>query len=208
MMVTDPTSSGTLMELVRSISNDATLPAIAVFNAGYSNVIVDSIVTGERRLPYIGSIDEADYGKSAATMTKELLNGATPVPMCFQASEDQQRCYSYYAGLAVPDSPPFPCSSSSTSIAYDIPSSVNAILAPAACCAAVIGAARDDIVIGCQDQDVMDGLAFVTQQPVALQAATAATWSNFVVQYGMAGAQSFPGLQTLVATDVYSILAS
>lgn len=66
------------MELVRSISNDPTLPVIAVFNAGYSNVIVDSIVTGERRLPYIGSIDEAEYGTSAATMTKELLNGATP----------------------------------------------------------------------------------------------------------------------------------
>ena len=208
MMVTDPTSTGTLIELVRSISNDATLPAIAVFNVGYNNIIVDSIVTGERRLPYIGSIDEADYGTSAATMTKELLNGATPVPMCFQANEDPQRCYAYYVDLAVPSSPPFPCNATSDSIQYDIPSSVNAIFAPAACCAAVIASARDDIVVGCQDHDVVDGLAFVTQQPVALQAATAATWSSFVVQFGMAGAQSFPGLQTLVATDVYSILAS
>jgi hypothetical protein len=200
------------MELVRSISDDATLPAIGVFNAGYSNIIVDSIVTGEYRLPYIGSIDEADYGASAAVMTRQLLDSATPVPMCFLATEDPQRCYKYYADLSAPDSPPFPCNATSSEIAYDIPSSVNAIFAPSACCAAVLSAvaalSQQDIVVGCQDYDVVRGLDYVTLQPIALQAATAAVWNNFAVAFGMAGAQSFPGLQTLVNTNVYSILAT
>jgi hypothetical protein len=214
MMVTDPTSTGVLMELVRAISDDATLPAIGVFNAGYSNIIVDSIVTGKHRLPYIGSIDEVDYGASAAVMTRQLLDdNATPVPMCFIVNGDPQRCYKYYADLSVPDSPPFPCNATSSYLAYDIPSSVNAIFAPSACCAAVIGkvsslSKEQNIVVGCQDHDVVQGLDYVTLQPVALQAATAAAWNNFAVSFGMAGAQSFPGLQTLVVTNVYSILAT
>lgn len=212
IMTTDPTTENTnLMDEVRRIYNNPRLPSIGVFNAGYNNIIIESIVQNEGRLPYIGYLDDVEYGRQAGRVTLDLLNGTAaipPVPLCFNARIGVidalgDRCAAYYNELsstevvAVPDEIGVPCRPNSTMmdlttlLSDTTRGSINAVWAPLECCLSVTNAVEAllqqssssrRIIVGCQDDDPTNGrINFYTAQPIALQGYMTASWANFPV---------------------------
>ena len=230
MMVTDPTDSMELLNEVRFISNDRSLPSIGVFNAGYSNVVVESLVSGQERLPFIGFLSDADFGTEAAKFTLNLLNGVPAKPLCFNGRPDLsfvgERCAAYYTELTSDQvDPGFGISCSVNSKVEDIlnllvTAQANAVFSHVDCCATVARAAamakamgQSILAVGCQDEDTSNGLIdFVTTQPLLLQGYSPATWANFPVQQSMAGndgreQQYFPSLTSVVNTAIFTVSA-
>jgi len=228
IMSTDPTSNTDLIETIRSIADDPLQPSIGVFNAGYANIIVESILSGNEALPFVGYRDESEYGIEAGQATLQLLNGTQATPLCFNARVGVldfigQRCAAYYA--TVSSQPIVPeegrsCSADSTPLELmDIilGSGANAVWSHVDCCAAMgeaVEMARQagfSIVSGCQDFDEggAQGVDFVTAQPIDLQGYHASTWSNFPVVQEMAGmdgkmSQYFPASASLINTAIYN----
>jgi len=229
MMATDPTDSVPLMNQLRSISDSPDSPSIGVFNAGYNNIIIESLVTGNSRLPYVGLLDDANYGHTAAKATLELLDGVPARPLCFNGRIGMialvgERCQAYYEAVtdtAIEPATGVGCSSSSS--ASDILNAItennaNAVWTHVDCCSAVaeaVAQARANgmtIIGGCQDKDTSGGLIdFVTAQPIELQGYQASSWVNLpVVQSENGGdgrgGQYFPGLQSFINTEIYNII--
>lgn len=235
IMTTDPTDDVNLIGTIRRISEDTVnMPNIGVFNAGYNNLVVESLVSGKGRLPFVGSTDDTTYGETAAAISLELLNGVPPRPVCFNARMGEldfigERCAAYYAAMSSRTPPPnnaptgVACSSNTT--AQQILDVVNANNSTAIwthidCCAAVgdaVAMLRHQnnathtrvVVSGCQDEDLSDGqVDFVTTQPIQLQGYQASSWSNFPIRQAMGGndgRQYFPSLESLVETAVYNV---
>ena len=164
IMTTDPTTENTnLMDEVRRIYNSTNLPSIGVFNAGYNNIIIESIVQNEGRLPYIGYMDDAEYGRLAGQVTLSLLsptnrttttttNATPPVPLCFNArigiiDSLGDRCAAYYnefssssssssitPEVGVPCSPNSTLSDLTTLLNDTTRGVINAVWAPLECC--------------------------------------------------------------------------
>jgi hypothetical protein len=229
MMVTDPTANTDLITEIRRISDSALLPSIGVFNAGYNNVVIDSILSGQERLPYVGYLNDSEYGIEAGKISLNLLNGVAAKPLCLNARFGSldfvgERCAAYYNEItdeAVDAEFGIPCSANSTAAEIGAllnQSAVNAVWASLECCAAAaeaIATVRDttgrSIVVGCQDGNANEysNIDFVTQQPIALQANAAASWVNFPVIQGKLGkdargGQYFPSLQSLINTAIYN----
>jgi hypothetical protein len=227
IMVTDPTTDVVLMQGIRSISRNSLLSSIGVFNAGYNNVVVESIVSGQDRLPYIGYLSDADYGTEAGRVSLRLLDGVPSVPLCFNArigviSTVGERCAAFYAEVTSNTITPqegVACSSTSDPqaiAAQIVAAGANTIWSHVDCCQVVADAvelARAQglsIIVGCQDLDTTGGnIDFVTQQPIQLQGYQAAVMASFpVIQAGRGqdgrGDQFFPSLQTLVNTGIFS----
>jgi hypothetical protein len=229
MMATDPTDTSDLMEEVRSISNDPAKPSIGIFNSGYQNVVIESLISGLARIPYIGYLQDEMYGAKAASITLDLLDNVRPEAICFNARPSlsffAQRCAAYYKGLnfkAPQQEQGVSCSSNTPAedfARFILNKETNAIWSHGDCClAAAQGAAivRQQtgrvIVVGCMDEDTSGGLIhFVTTQPVRLQATQATTWTNFPVIKQLMGGDGrlqryFPNLQSLAHTAIYNIL--
>jgi hypothetical protein len=233
MMVTDPTDTLALMNEVRFISKDRTLPSIGVFNAGYDNVAAESLVTGEDRLPYIGFLSDTAFGTEAAAFSLELLDGVATKPLCFNGRPDLkfvgERCAAYYADLT-PDvvDPGLGISCTAASKVEDIlgllvTAQANAIFSHVDCCQVVAQAVAMAITmgqkiraVGCQDKDTSgDGASinFVTTQPILLEGYSPAAWANFPVRQALMGengrgTQYFPSLASLVNTAIYTVPVS
>ena len=230
IMTTDPTEEINLVQVIRAISEDALTPNIGVFNAGYANIIIEAIVSGFDRLPFVGLLDDTEFGATAAETTSTLLEGADAVPLCLNARPEfgfiGERCTSYYRGLtSEPIDPPtgVVCSAATTPeelLAVIIDDQINAVWTHVDCCSAAAEAVRRarqmgrTVVVGCQDEDTTDGtgiLDFVTAQPIALEGYSASSWANFPVLqalngYDGRGRQFFPSLDSLVNTAVFSEL--
>jgi hypothetical protein len=228
MMSTDPSGDVGLVTEIRSIWNDPMAPSIGVFNAGYDNIIVDSILNAKGRLPYVGCLEEASYGTMAAKISLDLLDGAPAKPLCFNArvgllDSIGERCSAYYSEIssqAVEPEIGVCCNANSTAAELYfaiVAQNANAILSQLDCCTAVADAVeraqKDDgrtIVVGCMDDDTSGGrVNFVTAQPIALQAYAASSWANFPViqaQKGHDGREEkyFPYLQSLVHTAIFN----
>lgn len=253
MMVTDPTTDNVdLINDIRRISDSTVLPSIGIFNAGYSNLIIESIVSGEGRLPYVGYLSDADYGTEAGKITLNLLDGVPAKPLCFNARLGVidfvgERCAAYYVEVSNEGAviePDFGVACSANSTVADIVAllnekngnaTVNAVWAPLDCCSVVAEAVASvrtatgrTIVAGCQDGDATTtrrsgeyassssssaprsrSIDFVTQQPIALQAYSTASWANFPVLQSKLGkdgrgGQYFPSLQSLVNTAIFN----
>ena len=228
MMSTDPTEDVGLITEIRSIWNDPMAPSIGVFNAGYNNIIVDSILNAEGRLPYVGYLEESNYGTMAANISLNLLDGMTANPLCFNARVGLvdfvgQRCAAYYNEISSQVIEPeigISCSANSTAAELYftiVAQNANAILSHGDCCTAVVDAVErvrlDDgrtIVVGCTDNDTTGGrVDFVVAQPIALQAQATSSWANLPViqaQKGRdgRGEQYFPSLQSLVNTAIFN----
>ena len=237
IMTTDPTTENTnIVDEVRRIYNNTDLPAIGVFNAGYNNIIIESIVRNDGRLPYIGTIDEAAYGRMAAQVTRDRLSsGVAPVPLCFNARIGVidflgDRCVAYYNELMSSSSSNMaseigvPCGPNSTrteliTLLNDTSQrSINAVWAPLDCCGVVTDAvetirasSRRRIVVGCQDDDPTNGrIDFYTAAPIALQGYMAASWATFpVLNEGRRRKEPFfPSLQSLIHTAVFNTIVA
>jgi hypothetical protein len=232
MMVTDPTANTDLITEIRRISDSALLPSIGVFNAGYNNVLVESILSGQERLPYVGYLNDSDYGIEAGKISLNLLNGVAAKPLCLNSRFGSldfvgQRCAAYYNEITdetVDDKFGIPCSANSTATEIGAllnqpdHATVNAVWTSLECCSAAaeaIAMVRDTtertIVMGCQDgnANAYTNIDFVTQQPIALQAYAAASWVNFPVIQGklgkdVRGGQYFPSLQSLINTAIFN----
>lgn len=229
MMVTDPTMEVDLITEVRRISDSPLLPSIGVFNAGYNNVIIESIISGKGRLPYVGYLNDSDYGKEAGRITVNLLNGVAGKPLCLNARIGEldflgERCAAYYDQVSnITIVPEFGVECSLNSTASDIISllsqkGANAVWAPLECCAVTAEATATvrsttgrNIVVGCQDGDAGSDhpIDFITQQPISLQAYSTASWASFPVVQGKEGRDSrgiqyFPSLQSLVNTAIFN----
>lgn len=227
MMSTDPTSNVTLIKEIRAISNNKLLPSIGVFNAGYNNIVIESILSGQGRLPYVGYLDDANYGAVAAQISLTLLKGAPATPLCFNGRVGElgyigARCAAYYNDMttvAIQPTEGVACRANET---IALPDNVNAVWATVDCCSVVadaVDAAKAvspgrTIVVGCQDTDTSGGrINFVTAQPIELQGYSAATWANFPVMQSAQGKdgrgeQYFPSLQSLVNTAIYNIIVN
>jgi hypothetical protein len=226
MMVTDPTDATSLLNTIRTISNDMGAALIGIFNAGYNNIIIESIVSAMGRLPFVGYLDDADYGTEAAKTSTALLNGVEAKPLCFNARLNTEmtligeRCSAYYDEISnAPVDPPTGVACSSTSTSSDLfglisNADANVVFADTPCCAAATDAVLmgrrmgKTIVLGCMDEGP-SGVDFVTTQSVALQAYTAASWASFpVIEAQMRregrSRQYFPSLQSLVNTPIYN----
>jgi len=227
MMSTDPTPDLELIRELRSISENPGLPSLGVFNAGYSNIALETIMSGQKPLPYIGYLTEVSYGSSAAGATLELLDNITPQPLCLNARVDTvplvgRRCAAYYTALNKKDTNPLTgvsCSAESTATQiYTLILSldVNAVWAHGDCCAALGRAAEQarrigrTLVAGCMDEETGgSSIDFVTKQAQVLQGYATSAWSNFPVIQQLRGndgrgTQFFPSLSSLVNTAVYS----
>ncbi|GKY94677.1 hypothetical protein MPSEU_000433100 [Mayamaea pseudoterrestris] len=226
IMTTDPTDNPDLMTVVRGISVNPGLPSIGVFNTGYGNVVVESLVSGEDRLPFVGPTSDESYGQLAATATLRLLNNAPPTALCLSNGLNMtaMRCQEYYAGLTV--SPPSSvstddliCNTSST--AADIrsllsTSNANAVWATQECCEAVASAASRIsgklLVVGCMDVSPQDyQVDFVTTQPTRLQAHATSAWASCPVIQELKGRDGrkpeyFPSLRSLIKTTIKNVI--
>jgi hypothetical protein len=227
MMSTDPTTNVTLIEEIRTISGDIMLPSIGVFNSGYNNIVIESIVSGQGRLPYVGYMDNANYGAAAAQISLSLLKGVPATPLCFNGRIGElnfigERCAAYYSDMTnVVIQPTYgvACSANETLI---LPDNINAVWATIDCCSVVanaVDAAKAatpgrTIIVGCQDTDTSGGrVNFVTTQPIELLGYSVATWANFPVMQSIQGKngrgeQYFPALQSLVNTAIYNIIVN
>jgi len=229
MMSTDPTEIVELIQTIRSISESSTLPSIGVFNAGYNNIIIEAVVSGFERLPYVGYLNDADYGTEAARVSLQLLNGVPARPLCFNARIGEldfigERCAAYYDEITDETIEPeigVGCSFNSTVdqiLAQIISVQANAVWTHVDCCSVVADAVESarnlgrTIVVGCQDEDTSGGrVDFVTTQPIQLQGYHASSWANFPVIKSLQGRdgrgeQYFPGLQSLVNTAIFNII--
>lgn len=222
-MVTDPDEELTIVESIRTITNSPTLAPAALFNAGYDNVVIEAIITGGNRLPFVGTTSDTDYGTVAARVSSDLLNGQTAIPLCFNARTGElsfigERCSTFYEELGVSAAPAsgIPCHSNSTSddiLQRIISTGANAVFAHVDCCAALGEAAeraRDQgrtLVAGCQDLDTSSGgISFIVGASIPLQAYQSASWVFLPVLKSIAGyngtQQTFPGLRSLIQVDV------
>jgi hypothetical protein len=211
MMVTDPTESVALIQEIRMISEsaeDRLAPNIGIFNAGYANILIESIVAGKDAIPFVGVLDDASFGASAAEITIDLLGGSVDQirPLCFTSGRPELgfmdgRCVAYYTALGATDIQPqtgVPCTKDNEEsvaglTAMIVDSNINAVFTQVNCCMVVamaVARAQDfdtsrKIVLGCQDTDTTKGsgniVRFVTAQPIALQGYTASSWANFAV---------------------------
>ncbi|EEC48112.1 predicted protein [Phaeodactylum tricornutum CCAP 1055/1] len=228
MMSTDPSEDVSLIQTIRGIASNPVLPHIGIFNTGYNNVIIEAIVTGFARLPYIGYLQDSDYGKEAGRITLQLLSGTNATPLCFNARPDltfiNDRCATYYN--EVTDSSVIPptgvqCNTASTVdgiVSKIVDANANAVWSHVDCCSAVADAVArvrsmgKSVIAGCMDMDTSGGkVNFITTQPVDLQAFQASTWVNFPLLQEMdgndgRGVQYFPSLQSLVNTAVFNIV--
>jgi hypothetical protein len=147
MMVTDPTGNFDLIPEIRRISDSTVLPSIGVFNAGYNNIIIESIVSDR-----VGYLNDDDYGKEAANITLDILEGVTAKPLCFNARPGLgftgERCAAYYNEItANVINPVTGVACSANSAVSEIVAllnkggGVNAVWAPMDCCAVVAEAA-------------------------------------------------------------------
>jgi hypothetical protein len=227
IMSTDPTDSADLVSELRRISNNPNLPPIGVFNAGYNNIILESIVSGQERLPYTGNLDEKEFGKRAGEVSLALLDGELATPLCFNARLGVlefvgERCAAYYGELTsqtIEQASGVSCSAGTTANEiYQMISEqeVNAVWSHVDCCNAVADAASlwrrmgKKIVVGCMDQDTSGGkVDFVTMQPLDLQGYSASSWANLPAIKAQQPQSSdnrryFPGLQSLINTTVYN----
>jgi hypothetical protein len=229
MMSTDPTDSVVLLEKIRSISSNLALPSIGVFNAGFANLLIEAIVSGMGRIPFVGLTDDTDFGTSAGKLTLDLLGETAARPLCFNARPDLpfigERCAAYYNEITFePIDPPTGEICSADSLIEDILARIvdtgaNAVWSHIDCCSTVAQAAElarkidgRTIVVGCQDKDTTGGMIdFVTAQPIELQAYSTSTWASFPViqeQQGKdgRGEQYFPSLGSLVNTAVFNTI--
>lgn len=232
IMSTDPTSTVELINTIRSISDTPEFPSIGIFNSGYNNIIIESVVSGKGRIPYVGYLNDEDFGKQAASISLNLLNGLEAVPLCFNARVDSldtigKRCAAYYDDITSAVIEPIagvPCSAtSSVQDIYNqiIAGGVNAVFTQLECCSVVAdavslvksnGTQPYTIVVGCMDDDTSGGkIDFVTTQPLTLQAFQTASFANFPVIQGMMGKngrlpQYFPSTQSLVNTEIFNVL--
>lgn len=229
ILSTDPTPDVTLIQTIRSISNNDRQPSIGIFNAGYDNIIIEAIVTGQERLPFIGYLNEAEFGRSAGKVTLQLLAGVPAKPLCFNARVGQvnivqERCASYYTEVtdtAIVPEGGVACSAQSNPnelLQQLLQADANAVWSHVDCCSVVAEAVSmaevmgRPIVMGCMDGDTTGGnIDFVTEQPIQLQAYSAMTWVTFPVvqeKQGMDGRGEmwFPSLQSLVNTAVYNVI--
>ena len=229
LMTTDPTQDVVLMQAIRSVSSNSLLSSIGVFNAGFNNIVVESIVSGQDRLPFVGYLSDADFGTEAGRVSLRLLDGTPAVPLCYNArlgvvASIAERCASFYA--EVTSSPILTEEGVACSADSDPQELANQIIAIGAnavwshvdCCQVVLDgdniarAQGLSIFVGCQDLDTTGGaIDFVTQQPIELQAYQAASWASFPVLQAQLerdgrGDQFFPSLQTLVNTDIFSVI--
>lgn len=225
MMVADSTRGTALINLVRDISDDASLPHIGLFVSGYDKVLLESIVSGRDPLPFIGVVDpDSSYGEAAASKTLELLNGQAGVPLCFNSQlESPQfsgaRCTTYYDIISplvqIEPAAGVSCNQNSTEALVALLDGKNAVWADKGCCELVVEAVEatrqegQNIVFGCQDVPTADSAVdFVTMQPVVLQAFSASSWANLPIiqaEQGKTGDQFFPSLQSLIKTDVVNV---
>lgn len=229
MMSTDPTTERLVMNSIREISNRTGGPSIGVFNAGSNNVVVEALVSGKERLPYIGYSDDREYGVEAANASLSLLGSDSATPLCLNARPDilfvGQRCAAFYDEISPADEQPrtgIDCSMSVnvTDVAMTIlRKQVNAVFAHSECCGGAAEAvriararSRHDIVLGCMDEDTTDGYAdFVTKQPIGLQSFHTFAFAAFPVLQAIGGDdaradQFFPSLQTRVEINLFTIL--
>lgn len=229
LMTTDPTSDVVLMQAIRSVASNSLLSSIGVFNAGYNNIIVESIVSGQDRLPFVGYLSDAEYGTEAGRVSLRLLDGIPAVPLCYNArlgvaQNIAERCASFYAEVTsnpVPTEDGVVCSAESDpqELANQIiAAGANAIWSHVDCCQIVLDAVElvreqgSTVIVGCQDLDTTGGrVDFVTQQPIELQAYQAASWASFPVLQAQRGKDGrgdefFPSLQTLVNTGIFSVI--
>lgn len=228
MMSTDPTDSVALINTIRAISLNPDLPSIGVFNVGYPNIIIEAIVTGLNRLPYVGVLRDSDFGLLAGQATTQLLNGVAATPLCFNARPDVDfvgvRCATFYDEVADADITPeagVTCSKDTTVdtfVSQISSANANAILSHVDCCANVVSAVErlrnqgSSIVVGCTDEDTSGGRAnFTTTQPIDLQGYQASSWVNLPLQIaedGMMGRgeQFFPSLQSVVNAGIFNII--
>ena len=226
IMTTDPTDTPDLMKSVRSIFDNPGLPSIGVFNSGYDNVVVESLLTGEDRLPYVGSTTEDSYGKLAATATLRALNNVPPVAICLSDGHNATaiKCKDFYSGLKA--SPPGNksdegaiCSSETTDaeiLSLVAATNANVLWAHQDCCEAAAAASNNStgriLVVGCMDVDPVDyRLDFITTQPTRLQAQATSSWASFPVIQELKGRdgrepQYFPSLKSLIRTAIQNVM--
>jgi hypothetical protein len=178
IMTTDPTDNVRLANEVRFIS-DSMLdgPNIGVFNSGYNNLNIEAIVARQGRLPYVGAIEDRDYGIQSALLAQQLLlvsdnddETSSIQPLCFNGRPDLEfvgeRCAAFYAAsrnnitsTTEPNNsssmtPPFGITCSADSIIEDIYEIIlnttsNSILAHVDCCSVVsFAVSRAQVTMG------------------------------------------------------------
>jgi hypothetical protein len=227
MMTTDPTQDVALMQAIRNVASNSLLASIGIFNSGFNNIVVESIISGQDRLPFVGYQSDAEFGTEAGQVSLRLLDGTPASPLCFNArvgvvESIAERCASFYAEVTSTQISPaggISCSADSSPavVASQITQTgSNVVWSHVDCCSVVLEAAElvraqgQSVLVGCQDLDTTGGqIDFVTQQPIELQAYQAAVWAGFPVlqaQQGLEGRreQFFPSLQSLVNTGIFS----
>lgn len=231
IMTTDPTSDIALVSTVRQLTQEPSSPSIGVFNAGSNNIIVEAIVSGMDRLPFIGSADDAAYGTQAAAIVLQLQGNETEArPLCLNARPDVdivgQRCEAFYEGLGVNDVSPttgIVCGINTTAdqiASVLVGEEVNSILAHVDCCTLAADAIEiaqsqnytDKVILGCTDEDTTGArVDFVTRIPLQLQAYSAASWIINPVLQSLDGKNGrsnefFPDLRSFLNTAVYNYI--
>jgi len=232
IMLTDTSEDATLMNEVRSISRTRGFPSVGVFNAGYDNIIVESLVSGMDRLPFVGFTNDAEFGIEAGRITRSILGDVAPRPLCFNGRPDLtfvgERCSAYYSALtteAIQPATGIECSSQSTPqdiLGFLVDNEANAVYSHIDCCRPVAQAValakelgQNILAAGCQDEDTSGdaSIDFVTAQPAKLQAYNAATWVAFTIQQELSGRNGreemfFPSTQSFVNTAVFTTITS
>ena len=229
IMTTDPTNGTALMSTIRGISERPNGPSIGVFNAGYANIVIESLISGKDRLQYIGHQNDREYGTQAAGLALELLGKNSAKPLCLNGHPDfrfvGQRCAAFYDSTTTVDVQPrsgIDCSSpvNATELAVTIiRGGVEAIFADTKCCSGAEEAAhiarsraRHEIVVGCMDLDTTGGrVNFVTAQAIDLQSFHTFSFVSFPVVRARKGdngraPQFFPALETQVNTGISTTL--
>lgn len=231
IMATDPTDDIQVVQAVRNIIKQSNGANIGVWNAGFANIFVESIFTGQPLIPFIGYKSDEEYGTSAANAVMQLLpDGVAAAPLCLNGRPELafigERCDRYYFELGEPVSGTttgVACSTASTEqdilelIVANGTRSANAVVAHVDCCTAAVSAAETareqglDVVVGCMDEDTTGGdVSFVTLQSVGLQAYGAVTWVTQPLVEASTGdtngrdQQFFPGLDSHLDTDIYN----
>lgn len=226
MMVSDPTSEQQLINEIRFITKDPALPSIGVFNAGYNNIVTESLVSGEQLIPYVGATNDADFGIKAAQFSKDALDGKEAKPLCFNGRTELEfigeRCVAYYSELGKDSIRPIIGVSCSEDSPVEelfnmlVEAEANVVFSTINCCTVVSSAVamarsmgQSIVAVGCQEEDTTNGeIDFVTAQPVQIQGHTPASWVIFPVlqaQSGQKGRQFFPSLDSIVHTDIFTV---
>lgn len=226
-MTTDPTENLALINAIRVISADPMAPLVGVFHSGYAKILIESIISGLERIPFVGNKDERDYGVLAAAATKDLLGGVAVVPLCLNGRPDLStiavRCQSFYEETTIlrnvrPVSG-LPCSRSSDPEALAqlvADTGVNAVFAHSECCAmatqavlAARSATNRTVLIGCMDEESMERFPdFTIKAPVTLQAFQVINFMTLPLLQAQSENEGrldsfFPSLSTQVLTNVF-----